>query len=114
MGGTAGLVCLCCTVGTVTVETSRADCPASLPGSYSRKLPSFLMAFEDPRTIFFDGSDSKPYIFVRKMKFSYGSPQSQAASDGFRSLLSLPHIGQADAALPSDAVRPASAFLRTI
>lgn len=50
------------------------------------------------------GGDCKPYILDPKMKFSSSFP---ASSDAF--VLSLPHIGRADAALPCDAVRPAAA-----
>lgn len=50
------------------------------------------------------GGDCKPYILDPKMKFSASFP---ASSDAF--VLSLPHIGRADAALPCDAVRAAAA-----
>jgi len=69
------------------------------------------MAFEEEKhrdisleRVLIGGSDFKPYIRDPKMKFSSSLPSSDAFV-----LLSLPHIGRADATLPCDAVRAAAA-----
>lgn len=109
------MLCLYCTVRTVTEETSRAVCPGPLHDSPSPNSTIHPMAFEKRRAIplvsgLIGGSDSKPCFLDPKMKFSSSFPQSPATADAF--LLSLLYIGRAEAALPCDAVRAAAASVR--